>query len=305
MPRAAGIIVNVARNRRAELLEEVQFGEQLAQAVPEFPHSRNAPLIALLSFERGKITNLASARRGMRAATGLRRLNFENVKELSTPITVARSLALVPSRFGSHAQERFSNGGLLPPGTFVAVVDAIRSISRESRPLLDRFSAQRRSRIARRGGQRAPLLYRLIVTEKINDVISIARRGRQNLLPPSPSYQTTQQVIHAMLAPCLIRLVLLRCANPLATRLRNFPRKPPSKWRTMPSVRSSMPSKAAFARWVTGNGSVLVRRLPAFEADTPMRRGPGRGKRCGQRKTDVTRRSPSFRYGREWRALPS
>jgi hypothetical protein len=109
------------------------------------------------------------------------------------------------------------------------------------------------------------------------------------------SYQTTQQVIYAILAPCLIRLVLLRCANPLATRLRNFLRKPPSKWRTMPSVRSSMPSKAAFARWVIGNGGVLVRRLPAFEAGTPMRRGPGRGRRCGQRKTDVTRRSPSFR----------
>jgi hypothetical protein len=122
-----------------------------------------------------------------------------------------------------------------------------------------------------------------------------AEGRRQNLPPPSPSYQTTQQVIHAMLAPCLIRLVLLRCANPLATRLRNFRRKPPSKWRTMPSVRSLMPSKAAFARWVTGNGGVLVRQLPAFEAGTPMRRGPGRDRRCGQRKTDVTRRSPSFR----------
>jgi len=187
MPVAAGIIINVAKNRRAPLLEAIELGDRVAEAVAEFQHSRNAPLIALLSFKLGKITHLANARRGVRAATKLSRLNLEEVTELPTPISAADILAAVPNRFRAHAKERFARGGLLPPATFVAVVDAVRGLSDASRPLLDRFSEARRRSVAGLGRRvRDALAHQKEAVATALALAGIDRTELQLWKPPEP-----------------------------------------------------------------------------------------------------------------------
>ena len=187
MPIAAGIVVNIAEDRRAPLLKAIGFGDRVAEAVPEFQHSRNAPLIAFLSFEEGKITHLASARRGMRAATRLSRLNLEEVTELRPPIAVADIVPAVPNRIRRHAEERLTYGGLFPPATFVAVVDAIRGLSDASRPLLDRFSAARRRNIAGLGRRvRDALAYQKETVATALALAGIDRTELQMWQPPEP-----------------------------------------------------------------------------------------------------------------------
>jgi hypothetical protein len=101
-----------------------------------------------VSFEDGSITHLALGRRGVRAGTGLRRLNLEELTKLASPIHYKAVLDRVPPRFRAHVQARFDGGGLLPPGSFEAVVEAVRGLLPQSNAMLDRFSEQRRQRIA-------------------------------------------------------------------------------------------------------------------------------------------------------------
>jgi len=76
---------------------------------------------------------------------------------------------------------------------------------------------------------------------------TIAPRQHQSLLLRSRSRRTPPLGVRAMLAPCPIRLISLRCAAPLPTPPKGSPRRPGSKWHRMLSVKSSMPSKTASA----------------------------------------------------------
>ena len=51
----------------------------------------------------------------------------------------------------SGVKARLDDGGLLPPGSFDAVVEAVRRLVPESNPILDRFSARRSAAIAQLG----------------------------------------------------------------------------------------------------------------------------------------------------------
>ena len=151
MVRAGGIIIHLAPDRRRPLLEAFDMSGRIAEVVPEFAHSRNAPLIAFLCFDDGKVMHLARARRGMRAAHELSRLNLDDMTKLPKPVAISDIVEAVPLRIRRHAEARLTGGGLLSPTSFTAVVEAVRSLSDASRPLLDRFSATRRGRIARLG----------------------------------------------------------------------------------------------------------------------------------------------------------
>ena len=56
MTTASGYAVEVAPNRRSELLAAISSGDAASEAVRDFNHRRNALLICLLSFETGAIT---------------------------------------------------------------------------------------------------------------------------------------------------------------------------------------------------------------------------------------------------------
>jgi len=143
MAGANGYILNVSSSRREILLDEHTEGGLVAQSVPEFNHPRNQPLVCFAGFADNAITHLAIARKGFQSESRSRRLNLENLTELSAPISHESVMARVPGRFRNHVGERLRNGGLLPPGSFGAVVEALRELSPSSRILLDRFSERR------------------------------------------------------------------------------------------------------------------------------------------------------------------
>jgi hypothetical protein len=152
-PRAAartadGYVLNVAAARRKILLDAAEEETSVAEVVPDFTHSRSYPLVCFASFDDGAITHIALGRRGHRAGTGLRRLNLRDLTKLSTRVAYEALLERIPRRVRVHVENRFDNGGLLPPGSFLAVVDAIRDMLPESNRILERFSARRQSEIA-------------------------------------------------------------------------------------------------------------------------------------------------------------
>lgn len=68
----------------------------VAEAVPEFTHSRSHPLICFIGFEDGALTHLALGQRGVRAGTGLRRLNLEDLTPLKASVRPEDVLAKIP-----------------------------------------------------------------------------------------------------------------------------------------------------------------------------------------------------------------
>jgi len=96
MPIAAGIIINIAEDRRAPLLAAIEAKDighvawfAADDSVADSEHSRAASLTAFLCFESGKITHPARARRGMRAAIGLSRVNVAEATKLPIPVATA------------------------------------------------------------------------------------------------------------------------------------------------------------------------------------------------------------------------
>jgi hypothetical protein len=148
---ANGYVLNVSPSRRDRLLDAQWREGAVSEPVPEFEHSRSHPLVCFVSFLDGTITHLAVGRRGVRAGTGLRRLHLEDLTRLSSPITYPALSELIPNRFKSHVAKKLESGGPLPPGSFVAVVDAVRSLLPDINPLLERFSAVRHEALERLG----------------------------------------------------------------------------------------------------------------------------------------------------------
>jgi hypothetical protein len=123
--------------------EELDF----AEPVPDFQHSRNAPLVCFVVSASKIITHLGLGRRGMRAGTGIRRLNVMSIMQLTNPVSLALLLEAIPKRLKRVAIDRLSSGGLFTPKTFEAVVDALSRLSVEAKVLLVRFGHARTERI--------------------------------------------------------------------------------------------------------------------------------------------------------------
>lgn len=147
-PQADGYVLNIVESRhelmRNAMLERRMFAEQ----VEEFSHPRSHPLVCFISLEDGAITHLGLGTRGHRAAEGRRRLNVREPTKLASPVTHGALLERLPRKFRRHVKARLDDGGLLPPASFSAVVEAVRSLVPQSNALLDRFSERRSAAIA-------------------------------------------------------------------------------------------------------------------------------------------------------------
>lgn len=184
MAHAGGIVLKVGPQRRKQLLAALSIDDQIAEAVPEFKHSRTAPLIVFMCFDDKHITHISQGRRGLKAGHMLSRLNMSNVVEMCPPISIARVLELIPSQIARYVKPRFSSGGLLSPKAFTSVVDAIRQIAESTRPLLDRFSETRRLAIERLGSPvKQALAYQ---KETVTTALAIADIDRDPLQTWSP-----------------------------------------------------------------------------------------------------------------------
>ncbi len=149
MAKAGGYILIVSPARRDELLESIEEYERFAEAVPEFVHSNNAALVCFASFDRGLITHIAKGRRGRRAATGLQRLNVEDLIELDQPLSINAIEEAASPRGAKPLSIRLNEGGMLPPASFTELVEIVSEMSPEASRLLARYSEERLRRIAR------------------------------------------------------------------------------------------------------------------------------------------------------------
>lgn len=153
---AGGYVLKVLPDRRQVLLEGARHSEdeygppsRIAEPVPVFEHSRNAPLIVFASFEDGKITHIADGKRGASAGTGLARLNMQDLKPLTRPIPFEELKCGVPKRIHAHLERVLSGGGILPPKTLGAFVDRIVELDASVGGRLARYSERRREALRR------------------------------------------------------------------------------------------------------------------------------------------------------------
>ncbi len=178
MGKASGYAAILPNDRMTVFLDCIEEGQRFSEPVPDFHHSRNAPLVCFVIGD-SNITHIASGRRGNSAGTGLRRLNFDKAEKLAAPIAVHRIIDTLPIKNRASAKKRFDCGGLLTEKGFAAVIEAIREIAPQSRSLLDRYSSARAERIGRLSSRaRESLAYQ---KEAVLTALSIADISRESL----------------------------------------------------------------------------------------------------------------------------
>lgn len=148
MAKASGFAVILSKERKTTFLGCVVEERAFAEPVADFQHSRTAPLVCFV-VGAGKLTHIGLGRRGVRAGTGLSRLNIDKAEELTEPVSLRKLLNRLPKRNAASVRKRFQSGGLLTEKGFSAVVEAIRQITPQASALLDRFSEARTGRIRR------------------------------------------------------------------------------------------------------------------------------------------------------------
>lgn len=149
MSESSGYALLLNKEREQVFLAAIASENHFAEPVPDFLHSRNAPLLCIVISPSGAITHLGLASRGVRAGTAVRRLNVWSILPLAEPVSTDAILSILDSRVTSKAQHRLTRGGLMPPATFSAIVEALGNLSAESRAVLDRFRQSRAERIRR------------------------------------------------------------------------------------------------------------------------------------------------------------
>jgi hypothetical protein len=145
MTKVTGYILRLSSDRE-QLLEETQE-DYFAEPVSEFQHSRNVPLICFIVANSGLITWIAKAKRGVRAGTGLSRLNLKDFHEVEQQIHVDALLEHCAPRFRAKLEDRLTHGGLLPPKTFQELLNVILEVAPEITSMLSAYSEARQKRV--------------------------------------------------------------------------------------------------------------------------------------------------------------
>lgn len=151
MSKAAGYILRFSTDRQ-QVFDERLDEEPFAEAVPEFEHSRNLPLVCFVVSRTNILTHICLGSRGRLAGTDLRRLNMSGFFAVRPEISIDRLLPQIAARNKAKVAERLERGGLLSPKAFEALVAAISNLSEEAATVLSRYREERTERIARLPG---------------------------------------------------------------------------------------------------------------------------------------------------------
>lgn len=187
MAKVSGFAVSLSKDRMDTFLECVAEERAFAEPVADFQHSRTTPLVCFV-VNAGKLTHIGLGRRGVRAGTGLSRLNIDKVEELTEPLSVRKLLNRLPKRNAASVRKRFQSGGLLTDKGFTAVVETIRQIAPQASTLLDRFSQARTERIRRLSERARDNLAQQ--KEALLTALSIAGLSRDPVQEWAPSDET-------------------------------------------------------------------------------------------------------------------
>ena len=187
MAKASGFAVSLSKDRMDTFLECVTEERVFAEPVADFQHSRTTPLVCFV-VNAGKLTHIGLGRRGVRAGTGLSRLNIDKVEELAEPLSVRKLLNRLPKRNAASVRKRFQPGGLLTEKGFSVVVEAIRELAPQASTLLERFSQARTERIRKLSSTARSNLAQQ--KEALLTALSIAGLSRDPVQEWAPSDET-------------------------------------------------------------------------------------------------------------------
>lgn len=145
MSKTKGYVVrlNEQRQNAFEYNDYDSFGEP----VPEFDHSRNIPLICFIINSSNVLTHLAFGKKGNLAGTDLRRLNLNDIFELTSLINVNKLIGNSPRALKNKVQEKLNHGGLIPPKSFGYLINAISILAPETPAIFIKHSESREKRI--------------------------------------------------------------------------------------------------------------------------------------------------------------
>lgn len=190
MIAAAGYVLKVPKDRRDILLNPeysryATDGSTVTQPVPQFDHSRRAPLIVFASFTEGSITHIADGRRGASAGTGLVRLNMRDLEPLARPVRLRTLINRAPARVRAHLRKILPAGGKLPPKSLGAVIDTLLDLEPDLVKRLARFS-DRRAELLGRLTPAARMNF-AIQKETVTTALEIAQIGTEELMAWTPA----------------------------------------------------------------------------------------------------------------------
>lgn len=195
MAKAGGFIVPLSKDRMTTFLECVGEERGFAEPVADFKHSRTAPLVCFI-VNAGKLTHIGLGRRGLRAGTGLSRLNIDQTEELSDPVSVRKLLNRLPNRNAAAVRKRFQSGGLLTEKGFRAVIESVRQLSTQASTLLERFSQVSTERIERLSAKARNNLAQQ--KEALATALSIAGISRKSIQWWAPSDSTPESFLDGL-----------------------------------------------------------------------------------------------------------
>jgi hypothetical protein len=190
MIAAAAYVLKVPKDRR-EILLETEYsrysgdGFTVAQPVPQFDHSRRAPLIVFASFAEGAITHIADGRKGASAGTGLVRLNMSDLEPLTRPVKFRTLINRSPARVRAHLRKILPAGGKLPPKSLGAVIETLLDLEPDLTKRLSRFS-DRRAELLRKLTPTARMNF-AIQKETVATALEIAQIGTEELMAWAPA----------------------------------------------------------------------------------------------------------------------
>lgn len=186
MARAGGFVLHLTSERRDVFNRAVTLGEPFAEPVPEFAHSKTAPLVCFVVLDGTHIGHLGQGRRGVVSGTDLRRLNLHDIYTLANPIPIGKIVEELNSKTKAKATATLTKGGAFSPKAFENAVEAIQKVSPECSPLIERFGQARRDLIRKL----SPEVRAALAAEKeaVLAALSIANMDRRHLhdwVPPS------------------------------------------------------------------------------------------------------------------------
>lgn len=145
MSKSKGYVVRLDEQRE-ETFEHNHY-KSFGEPVPEFSHSRNIPLICFVINSRNILTHIALGKRGNLAGTYVRRLNLNDIFELTSIVKINQLVDSSPSRIKKNVNEKLGNGGLIPPKSFEFLLNEISKLAPETTSILSKYNEARTERI--------------------------------------------------------------------------------------------------------------------------------------------------------------
>lgn len=146
MSRVSGYFL-LLNKQRYSIFENNLYN--FSEPVSEFTHPRHVPLVCFITNDKKEITHIALAKKGLRAGTGLLKLNIDEVFKLNKPISAIQVANKSDSRIKSHLIKKLSTGGIFSKKSFNEFLNIFLKEAPETIPILEKYSADRQIRISR------------------------------------------------------------------------------------------------------------------------------------------------------------